>query len=170
MSTDSQPPTLDEVAARVATLEARDLARDRSGRRLVHRAMAVVLLVVAIAAFGTWRAEQASNRSEAASKRVGDESIERQAAACGSTNEFRRLFRGYLDDQAAGVDAASAVSLAGFDALDPATKAYVRSLVALVNDGALDAAQARDEYVRRFPLVDCEALRRDLVAGRTPPP
>lgn len=130
--------------------------------RLVRRALVLVVLVAAVGSFGTWRAETAADSATDAVNRIGAESIDRQVAQCTSANEFRRLFRGYLEAQGNGVNPDDITELDGFDALTPAAQEYVRALAALVASNAANARQVRDDYVAKFPLQDCKALRRTL--------
>lgn len=172
----SDETKLDELAKltpndRFARLERRDLARDTSGRQLRRRAIWIVAIVVMISSFGTFRAETASDKATTAAKKATDtaarvvrESIDRQVAQCTSANEFRRLFRGYLETQADGESAVDIVTgLPGYEALDPVTKEYVQSLAALLDVNGANAAEVRKEYVANFPIQDCKKLRRTLV-------
>lgn len=183
-ATEAGPPVLDteeweaQVVRRLDHLEERDRQRDSAGRRLVRNGALLILLVTVVGSFGTYRAEHAGHKAEAAAddakgaaNLVRTEAIDRQVAACTSTNEFRRLFRDYLDTQAVGVGSAEAITkLPGFTDLDAPTQEYLRSLVALIDAGATDAQKVRDEYVENFPLADCQKLRRDLEAARPPTP
>lgn len=156
---------------RFVRLERRDLASQQAGRTLRSRAIVIVVAVVAISSFGTWRAESASDKATHAAEKATDaaarvvrESIDRQVAQCTSANEFRRLFRGYLDTQAGNGSAVEVVtSLAGFEALDPVTQEYIRSVAVLLDTNAANAAEVRKEYVKNFPLQDCKKLRTRLV-------
>lgn len=142
------PLTLDQ---RVARLERRDAASDQAGRRLLHRAVLVIVAVAMVAAFGTWRAEHAVAG-------LTEETHDRLVRQCEQANEFRLLFREYLRTQGAGADPQTALELPGYTALDPATRDYVRALVEVLDLSRDGAARLRREYVRKFPLQDCSAI------------
>ena len=77
-----------------------------------------------------------------------------QRQGCESTNEFRRLFASYLEDQA---DApGQAHDLAGYDDLDPPARLFVDSLFASLHADAARAQVTYDDYRLRFPIKRCD--------------
>lgn len=139
---------------RLSKVEGRQHAADWSGRRLVRRAIGLVIVITLVAAAGVYRVEHLAAAQT-------EEQIDRQVEACQSANEFRRLFRGYLGTVGAG-PAVKVTALDGFAELDPATQDYVRRLAEAAAASATAARKVRDEYVDRFPIRDCVALRRTL--------
>ena len=94
------------------------------------------------------------------------ETINRQVAQCESANDFRTTFRNILKqvaEQGTG-EPIDLTALAGFDDLDVRTQEWVRSLSAVVASGGPNERllAIRSEYIRDFPLVNCEALRKKL--------
>lgn len=135
-------------------------------RRLVRRGVAVIIAVAAVASLGVYRAESAASESADTAHALVIEVIDRQVSVCRSSNDFRRLFREYLDTVAhTGGGPAVLTSLPAYQDLDAATQAYARSLALVVETNAADAAKVRAKYVAGFPIVDCAKLRADLVAS-----
>lgn len=159
------------VPERTTRLERRDLERDVAGSKLRRNAIIIVVVVTLLASFGTWRAETASDKATAAAERAAAtatqivvESIDRQVTQCQSSNEFRRLFRGYLAKQSTGISVDQVVELPGFDDLPPGTQQFVRTLAEFAQLSAANARKVREEYVNKFPTQDCVKLRRTLTA------
>lgn len=156
MTAPSPPPPPPFTPAQAAEVDRRVKVHSR---RLSRRFALLAVALAAVASFGAYRAQSATN-----TLRV--ESIDRQVTQCQSANEFRRLFRGYLATQGQGLDPDTVTSLDGFDALPTATQEYVRRLATAAATSAEAARQVRDEYVARFPLQNCDKLRATLEAGR----
>lgn len=170
-------PELDPDDPWVRYLKYRDEARDEAGVKLIRRAIAIIAVVVFIAAFGNYKAqqagdeaadaatkaEQAADAAEAAVAAQRQESIDRQVTQCASSNEFRKLFRGYLETQSGGEPAIDIVTkLPGYSQLEPPVQEYVLSLATLLDANAANADKVREEYVANFPIQDCDELRKKL--------
>ena len=170
------PPEVEPLDPHVAALvEALvgELVEDGVVRRVTRRAVAVVVAVAVVASFGVWRAEVAVDRARTAATAAADvaedlveENTDRLVAECENRNDFRRLFRDYLQASATPLTPEVLQALPGYTDLDPATRNYVDALVAVLNASALDTAQVRAEYVEAFPVVSCTELRAELEAQR----
>lgn len=132
------------------------------------------VLVAAVVILGGLAIKQRSNdaaqdRRAAARDRtvaitIQNNTIDDAVARCESSNEFRDLFRGYLETQASGFTVEDVTGLPGYNDLDPNTRQFVYTLAAASAAGAADAERIRQAYIEGFPIQNCKKVRKDMEA------
>lgn len=115
---------------------------------------AVTITALGLVAVATIGFTALENQNTSLKKEQRDRRVEQ----CISTNEFRVLFQDYLTRQSKS-NAGLILSLRGFNELSPEVQDYLRSLRDAIDAGALTAKEARDDYVKKFPIVNCNKLK-----------
>lgn len=162
--TDTPPPD-DELEPELVD---RPVIGGRYAIRILWGLVAAVV-VLALVAVNQWRndAEQdreAAKRDRTVAITIQNNAIDDAVARCQSSNEFRDLFRGYLETQANGFRAEEVTALPGYNDLDPNTRQFVDALAQASEASALDAEAVRKAYVEGFPIQDCDKVRKELEA------
>lgn len=137
-------------AAKLAASEAQALDR-RRGRRFAAW-LAVITLVTGLGML----------RTEAVVQQIRREAINRQVDACNRSNEFRIAYADDLLRRATPLDLAAAQALPEYQALPVDVRPIVDLFLTTIAADRADAAEVRRQFLAKFPIVDCDALRRSL--------
>lgn len=148
-----QDPDLVAAITVVVRSEVRPVVR-RVGRELA----AWLLLITLVTGVGMWR-------TEAAVDRVGRESVERQVESCRLGNEFRRFLRDDYARRGRPLDVEAIRAAPEYQALPLDVRPFVDALIAQTVADRGEAADQGADYSEQFPIVSCDALRRQLEGG-----